>query len=80
MSGRAGFKKQGKVGVCIMCRQVFQTSRSDKKTCSGKCRKSWERYNKREKIKANMPMLGTSQEERLALLINKTLGNMKGLR
>lgn len=71
MAGRAGQKKRSKVGVCIMCRHTFQCARSDKQTCSPKCRKAWQRYN--DDIKCNMQQRAQEREqiERLNGLMNR---------
>lgn len=80
MAGRAGEKRKGKVGVCIMCRKTFQCARSDKKTCGDKCRKAWQRYHEamdaRGKRDANQP----EQSERLIALISEAIKHKYGAR
>lgn len=80
MNGRAGYLKKNKIGVCCMCRNVFKAARSDKKTCSDKCRKAWQRYNDDRKKDLYKPISGTEQHERLSAIINKTMMNMGKLR
>ena len=80
MSGRAGYLKKGKVGVCIMCRQTFQCSRLDKKTCSDRCRKAWQRYN--ESVARDMSIIEkkSSQLDRLMSVIDISLSGIVGER
>jgi len=70
MAGRAGAKKKGKVGVCIMCRKTFQCARSDKQTCTPKCRKAWQRYNAGIKCDLEQRAQERLQVDRLSSLIN----------
>jgi hypothetical protein len=76
MAGRAGAKQKGKVGVCIMCRHTFQCARSDKQTCSPKCRKAWQRYNTGIKCDLEQRAQERSQVERLNSLINTKFNAM----
>lgn len=71
MAGRVGAKKKGKVGVCIMCRHTFQCARSDKQTCSSRCRKAWQRYNDAGKRDMQQRALEREQMERLNGLMNR---------
>jgi len=75
MSSRAGYLKKNKVGVCCMCRKVFQAARSDKKTCSDKCRKAWQRYNEAAKRDSDLLKVEASQIDRLNALINRSVNN-----
>lgn len=70
MSGRAGAKKANKVGVCVMCRKVFQCARSDKKTCTPTCRKAWQRYCDHQEWLKYKEGMKLDQSERLNALIN----------
>lgn len=69
MASRVGYLKKGKVGVCIMCRQTFQCARLDKKTCSDRCRKSWQRYNENIKRDNETDKQQASQIARLSALV-----------
>lgn len=80
MAGRVGYKKRSKVGVCIMCRQKFQCARSDKQTCSPKCRKAWQRYNDGIKCDLEMRAQERKQVDRLQSLINEKFNTMLGKR
>lgn len=77
MSGRAGYLKKGKVGVCIMCRQTFQCARMDKKTCSDRCRKAWQRYQNDIKTLDYVDKLEAAQMERLTALIKSQKMNSR---
>lgn len=80
MAGRVGYKKRSKVRVCIMCRQTFQCARSDKQTCSPKCRKAWQRYNDGIKCDLEMRAQERKQVDRLQSLINEKFNTMLGKR
>lgn len=67
---RAGYRRKSKVNVCCMCRQTFQSSRWDAKTCTPRCRKAWERFTKKQDELGSVTMQRRAQENRLNDLIN----------
>jgi len=75
MSGRVGYLKKSKVGVCVMCRKSFQCARLGKKTCSDRCRKAWQRYNESTKRDTENTVSEVSQTDRLNALIYKPENN-----
>lgn len=80
MAGRAGAKKKNKVGVCIMCRETFQCARSDKRTCSDRCRKRWQVYKEMEKREQRERAKEPQQSERLIAIINQGIKHSWGHR
>jgi hypothetical protein len=69
---RVGVQRKGKIGVCVMCRHPFQTSRSDALTCGTKCRKAWQRFNQERHNDELHCKSEKQQMERLNDLINVT--------
>jgi len=80
MHGRVGYLKKSKVGVCIMCRKPFQCARLDKKTCSDKCRKAWQRYNESVAREVSIIEKKSSQLDRLMSVIDISLSGIVGTR
>lgn len=74
MASRVGYLKKGKVGVCCMCRNTFQCARLDKRTCSDKCRKAWQRYNEQAKRDMDQRAKERGQVMRLTEIINASRG------
>ena len=49
--GVMGARKKRMSRACIQCRRFFETERRDKKTCSDRCRKAWNRKCRRSPVR-----------------------------
>ena len=49
--GGMGARKKRMSRACIQCGRFFETERRDKKTCSDRCRKAWNRKCRRSPVR-----------------------------